>query len=155
MKILTINIRMIVRFIIKFYYTKNDQAMICDFAFLYYSFDHHYNESNETHTWVKVKRYGASVSPTDLRFDPTYIVVMHWLRTMFDGILPFVTLLFLNGKIFIGLKKVKHKIELHAKANSNTKDANGTRHHDQRSVRNGGLSLSYIELIHYHKQFSL
>ena len=96
------------------------------------------NASNETHTWLEVKQYGAGVSPTDLRYDPTYIVVMHWLRTMFDGILPFVTLLFLNGKIFIGLKKVKHKIELHAKANSNTKDANGNRTHDQQSESNGG-----------------
>ena len=102
------------------------------------SFDHHYNASNETHTWLEVKQYGAGVSPTDLRYDPTYIVVMHWLRTMFDGILPFVTLLFLNGKIFIGLKKVKHKIELHAKANSNTKDANGNRTHDQQSESNKG-----------------
>ena len=102
------------------------------------SFHHHYNASNETHTWLEVKQYGAGVSPTDLRYDPTYIVVMHWLRTMFDGILPFVTLLFLNGKIFIGLKKVKHKIELHAKANSNTKDANGNRTHDQQSESNKG-----------------
>ena len=104
----------------------------------HYSFDHHYNASNETHTWLEVKQYGAGVSPTDLRYDPTYIVVMHWLRTMFDGILPFVTLLFLNGKIFIGLKKVKLKIELHAKANSNTKDANGNRTHDQQSESNRG-----------------
>ena len=103
------------------------------------SYDQPYNESNETDTWLTVYKHEAGVSPTDLRFDPTYIVVMHWLRTMFDGILPFVTLLFLNGKIFIGLKKVKHKIELHAKANSNTKDANGTRGADQNNVRNGGM----------------
>ena len=104
----------------------------------HYSSHHSYNESNETHTWLEVKHYEAGVIPTDLRYDPTYIVVMHWLRTMFDGILPFVTLLFLNGKIFIGLKKVKHKIELHAKANSNTKDANGNRTHDQQSESNKG-----------------
>lgn len=103
-----------------------------------FSHEGHYNESNGTHVWLKKYEAEASVAPTDLRFDPTYIVIMHWLRTMFDGILPFVTLLFLNGKIFIGLKKVKHKIELHAKANSNTKVANGTRKEDERSIRNGG-----------------
>ena len=63
---------------------------------------------------------------------------MHWLRTMFDGILPFITLLFLNGKIFIGLKKVKNKIELHAKANGQTKVVNGTKGGDQAIKRNGG-----------------
>ena len=36
-----------------------------------------------------------------------------------------MTLLFLNGKIFVGLKKVKHKIELHAKGNTQPNMANG------------------------------
>ena len=82
---------------------------------------------------------------TELRLDPTYIVIMHWLRTMFDGILPFITLLFLNGKIFMGLKKVKHKIELHAKANAQTKVVNGTKGGDQGLMRNGGgvFNLQY------------
>ena len=64
---------------------------------------------------------------------------MHWLRTMFDGILPFAMLLFLNGKIFLGLKRVKHKIELHAKANTQSQLANGTGANDQRL--NGGRGM--------------
>ena len=117
--------------------------MECNVLIFTCSWNQQYNESNETHTWPEVYKHEAGVSPTDLRFDPTYIVVMHWLRTMFDGILPFVTLLFLNGKIFIGLKKVKHKIELHAKANSNTKVANGTAGEDESNVRNGGMQWDF------------
>ena len=87
---------------------------------------------------------------TDLRLDPTYIVGMHWLRTMFDGILPFATLLFLNGKIFIGLKRVKHKIELHSRTSlaTQTQLANGTGRNDQRLIRG---KVCNIYDLHFYK----
>ena len=82
------------------------------------------------------------VMPSDLRFDPTYIVGMHWFRTVLDGIIPFLTLLFLNGKIFIGLKRVKNKLEAHARTNAQSQLANGTGRNDQRIIKGGGVYYS-------------
>ena len=110
--------------------------MIIAISHIFYSHVLYDNVTNQ------IINRSAAIYPTDLRYDPTYIVAMHWLRTMFDGILPFVTLLFLNGKIFIGLKKVKNKIELHAKANLNTQTKiDGA---NEGATRNGGGSKREI-----------
>eukprot|EP00095_Tigriopus_kingsejongensis_P006395 maker-scaffold117_size339417-snap-gene-2.23 protein:Tk06395 transcript:maker-scaffold117_size339417-snap-gene-2.23-mRNA-1 annotation:"uroporphyrinogen decarboxylase" len=56
----------------------------------------------------------VEVEPTDLRLDRTYIIVyVNWVWCISTGILPFVALLILNYKIFVGLKKVQRNLNRH------------------------------------------
>ena len=79
------------------------------------------------------------LKPTSLRVTPTYIVVNHWMLTLLTGIIPFIALLFLNGKIFIGLRRATQKLELHTKNEFQAARANGGQQHSENEIRNGGL----------------
>lgn len=58
-------------------------------------------ETNETHHFVEV-------IPTALRQNPAYITFYrHWTRVIFDFILPFSSLLFLNSYIYYSMRRQK------------------------------------------------
>ena len=99
---------------------------------------------NETGLHIPLDDAPPQLKPTSLRVTPTYIVANHWILTLLTGIIPFAALLFLNGKIFIGLKRATQKLELHS-THSNTRNEfqaateNGGQRHNESLTRNGGL----------------
>ena len=54
------------------------------------------------------------VGPTELRLDKTFIIAyVNWIWCVSTGIMPFIALLLLNCKIFLGLKKVQKNLNRH------------------------------------------
>ena len=94
---------------------------------------------NETGLHIPLGDSPPQLKPTSLRVTPTYIVANHWILTLLTGIIPFAALLFLNGKIFIGLKRATQKLELHTRNESQAARENGGQRHNESLTRNGGL----------------
>ena len=54
---------------------------------------------------------------SSLRFDPMYVVIyIRWIWTLSTIVIPFVALLVLNGKILLGLRRVKNRLQIHNKS---------------------------------------